>query len=139
MRSDRRDDDLFDEARLRRALRLEVAELPSRIDVAAIAAEADASRPAFVAASLMSTVVAGLAGAALVSLAAAALPAVAPALASELWSAALWTVARVAVPVMGLLAVAQQPAVPMSALAMLSVAIVFEYVQRRERLHAAAS
>ena len=37
MRSDRKNEDLFDEARLRRALRLDAAELPARIDVAASA------------------------------------------------------------------------------------------------------
>ncbi len=55
MRNDRRDDDLFDEMRLRRALRLEAAEFPPRIDVAAIAARAGADQPAFAVASLIST------------------------------------------------------------------------------------
>ena len=40
MRRDRANEYLFDEMRLRRALRLDAAELPPRIDVAAIAAQA---------------------------------------------------------------------------------------------------
>jgi hypothetical protein len=134
MSKDRGYDDLFDEARLRRALRLETAELPSRIDPAAITVRAEASRPAFAAASLLSTIVAGLAGAVLVALAAVALAAVAPAVASDLFAAAIETFARVAVPVTAVLVAAQQPSIPMAALAALAVAIAYEYVQRRERV-----
>ena len=132
MRNDRRDEDLFDEARLRRALRLEAAELPPRIDVAAIAARARADRPAFAAASLASTLFAGIAAAGLVGLIAAALPAVAPAVASDLYSAAIETLTRVAIPASALLSLAEQPTVPIAALAALAVAIVYEYAQRRE-------
>ena len=132
MRNDRRDDDLFDETRLRRALRLEAAELPPRIDVAAIAARARADRPAFAAASLVSTLVAGIAAAGLVGLIAAALPAVAPAVASDLYSAAIETLTRVAIPASALLSLAEQPTVPIAALAALAVAIAYEYAQRRE-------
>lgn len=134
MRSDRRDDDLFDEIRLRRALRLEASELPSRIDVAAIAAQAEASRPTLVAASLLSTAVACLAGAALLALATLALPAIAPAIASDLFATAIDTLARAAVPASSILAAAQQPTVPMAALAALAVAIAYEFTQRRERV-----
>jgi hypothetical protein len=130
--SDRRDHDLFDETRLRRALRLEAAELPHRIDVAAIAARARADRPVFAAASLVSTVFAGVAAAALVGLIAAALPAVAPAVASDLFAAAIGTLARVAIPVSDLLSLAAQPTVPVATLAALAVAIAYEYAQRRE-------
>jgi hypothetical protein len=132
MRSDRRDEDLFDEIRLRRALRLEAAELPPRIDVAAIAARARAERPALAAASLVSKLVAGIAAAALVGLVAVALPNVAPALASDLFAAALETLARVAIPASALLSLAQQPTVPVAAIALLAVAIAHEYAQRRE-------
>ncbi|HVD51509.1 MAG TPA: hypothetical protein VNB51_05675 [Candidatus Udaeobacter sp.] len=132
MRNDRRDEDLFDETRLRRALRLEAAELPPRIDVAAIAARARADRPAFAAASLVSTLFAGIAAAGLVGLIAAALPAVAPAVASDLYSAAIETLTRVAIPASALLSLAEQPTVPIAALAALAVAIVYEYAQRRE-------
>ena len=132
MRNDRRDDDLFDEARLRRALRLEAAELPPRIDVGAIAARARADRPAFAAASLVSTLFAGIAAAGLVGLIAAALPAVAPAVASDLYSAAIETLTRVAIPASAFLSLAEQPTVPIAALAALAVAIAYEYAQRRE-------
>jgi len=132
MKSDRRDEDLFDETRLRRALRLEAAELPPRIDVAAIAARVRADRPAFAAASLVSALFAGIAAAGLVGLVAAALPAVAPAVASDLFTAVIRMLTRVAVPASGLLSLAEQPAVPIAAIALLAVAIVHEYKLRRE-------
>jgi hypothetical protein len=132
MRNDRRDEDLFDETRLRRALRLDAAELPPRIDVAAIAARARVERPTFAAASLVSTLVAGVAAAGLVGLIAMALPAIAPAVASDLFSAAIETLTRVAIPAIGLLSLAEQPTVPVAAIAALAVAIAFEYTQRRE-------
>ena len=132
MRSDRRDEDLFDEMRLRRALRLEAAELPPRIDVAAIAARADADRPARAAASLGSALVAGVAAAGLVGLIAAAFPAVGPAVASDVFTAAIETLTRVAVPASRLLSLAEQPTVPVAALAALAIAIAYEYAQRRE-------
>ena len=132
MRTDRREEELFDEMRLRRALRLEAAEIPPRIDVAAIAARARATEPAFAAASLGSTVVAGVAAAGLLGLIAVAVPAVAPALASDLFTAAIGAFTRIAVPASNLLALAEQPTIPMAALAALAVAIVHEYAQRRE-------
>jgi len=132
MSGDRRDEDLFDEIRLRRALRLEAAELPPRIDAAAIAARARAERPTFAAASLVSALVAGVAAAGLVGLVAMALPAIAPGVASDLFSAAIETLTRIAVPVSTLLSVAEQPTVPVAAIAALAVAIAYEYAQRRE-------
>jgi hypothetical protein len=132
MRNDRRDEDLFDETRLRRALRLEATELPPRIDVAAIAARARAGRPTFAAASLVSTLVAGVAAAGLVGLVAMALPAIAPGVASDLFSTAIETLTRLAIPASGLLSLAEQPTVPVAAIAALAVAIAFEYTQRRE-------
>jgi hypothetical protein len=132
MRSDRRDEDLFDEMRLRRALRLDAAELPPRIDVAAIAAQARTHRPAFALASLVSALVAGVAAAGLVGLIAVALPAVAPVLASDLFTAAIETLARLAIPASAFLALAAQPTVPIAAIAALAVAIAYEYAQRRE-------
>jgi hypothetical protein len=139
MRNQQRDEDLFDEIRLRRALRLDAAELPPRIDVAAIAARARADRPGFAAASLLSTLVAGVAGAALLALVAVALPTVAPALGSELFSAVLDTLARAAIPASALLSVAAQPTVPIAAIVALAVAIAYEYAQRRERLREVTS
>jgi hypothetical protein len=134
VRQDQQDADLFDEMRLRRALRLEAAELPTRIDVAAIAAQAESTRPAFVAASVMSTVVAGLAGAGLLSLVLMAIPAVAPTLASDLFAGAIQTLALVAIPASALVSFAAQPTVPIAAIAALAVAIAYEYAQRRERV-----
>ena len=131
MSSGRGGEDLFDETRLRRALRLETAELPPRIDVAAIAAQARTERPAFAAASLVSTLVAGVAAAGLVGLIAVAFPAVAPVLASDLFTATIETLTRVAIPASALLSVAEQPTVPIAAIAALAVAIVHEYAQRR--------
>jgi len=139
MSNDRREDDLFDETRLRRALRLEPAELPTRLDLAAIVARARADRPAFTAASLISTLVAGVAAAGLVGLIAVTLPAVAPALASDLFTAAIETLANVAIPASFLLNLAAQPTVPVAAIAALAVAIAYEYAQRRESLREVTS
>ncbi|MDQ2912207.1 MAG: hypothetical protein M3T56_03020 [Chloroflexota bacterium] len=139
MRNDQQHEDLFDETRLRRALRLDAAELPPRVDVAAIAARAELTRPAFVAASIVSTLLAGLAGAALVSLVLMALPAVAPTVAFDLFAAAIQTLAHVAIPASALLALAAQPTVPIAALAALAVAIAHEYAQRRERVREVTS
>jgi len=132
MRSERRDESLFDEARLRRALRLDAAELPPRIDVAAIAARARADRPAFAAASLVSTLFAGVAAAGLAGLIAVAFSAVAPSVASDVFAAAIETLTRVAIPASALLSLAEQPTVPVAAIAALAVAIAYEYAQRRE-------
>jgi hypothetical protein len=132
MRSDRRDDDLFDETRLRRALRLEAAELPPPIDVAAITARGRVERPAFALASLVSTLLAGVAAAGLVGLVAVTSVSIAPALASDLFAAAIQTIARLAIPASALLSLAAQPSVPVAAIAALAVAIAYEYAQRRE-------
>ena len=134
-----RDEELFDEVRLRRALRLDRAELPARLDAMAIAARAEALRPTFVAASFLSTVVAGVAGAALVGLAVVALPQVAPPVVSGLFSGLIEMVARAAVPVSSILTAAEQPTVPVAALAALAVAIAYEYAQRKERSSAVTS
>jgi hypothetical protein len=139
MRNDQQRDDLFDEIRLRRALRLEATEVPPRIDVAAIAARAHAERPVLLAASLISTLVAGLAAAALVGFIAAALTTVAPAVASDLFAAAIQTLARVAIPASVLWSVAAQPTVPIALSAALAVAIAHEYTQRRERVREVTS
>lgn len=135
----RSDDDLFDEVRLRRALRLEAAEIPPRIDVAAIAARASAERPAFAAASFVSTLVAGLAAAGLVGLIAVTLPWVAPALASNLFAAAIEMLTNVAIPASALLSLATQPTIPIALSAALAVAIAHEYAQRRERVREVTS
>jgi hypothetical protein len=139
MSNDRRDAELFDETRLRRALRLEAVELPPRLDVAAIAARARADRPALAAASLVSALVAVAAAAGLVGLIAAALPAVAPVVASDIYTAAIETFTRLAIPASAVLSLAGQPTVPIAAIAALAVAIVHEYAQRRESLREVTS
>jgi len=138
MRRDFRDDELFDEIRLRRALRLDAAELPPRFDLATVAARV-ADRPASAFAGLLSTAFAGMATAALTGLVAVALPAIAPAVGSELFDAAIQTVTRAAVPLSAVLAAAQQPSIPLAATFALAVAVAHEYAQRRERLRATTS
>ena len=138
MRRDFRDDELFDEIRLRRALRLDAAELPPRFDLGTVAARA-ADRPASAFAGLLSTAFAGMAAAALTGLVAVALPAIAPAVGSEIFDAALQTVTRAAVPLSAVLAAAQQPSIPLAATFALAVAVAYEYAQRRERLRATTS
>lgn len=139
MRKEPRDEELFDEIRLRRALRLDAAELPPRIDVAAIAARAGTAQPAFAGASVLSALVGGGAAAALVGLVLAALPVVAPALASGLIGAATDTLARAAIPAGDLWSLAAQPTVPIAVLAALAVAIAHEYAQRRESVREVTS
>jgi hypothetical protein len=131
----RADEALFDEARLRRSLRLEAGELPPRLDVATIAARAEASSPVLTAASLASTFVAVAAGAILLGAGAMALLTVAPVFAAEALAAILATLARIAVPVSGLVDVARQPTLPIAALSALALAIAYEYAQRREPSH----
>ena len=80
----------------------------------------------------MSTLFAGVAAAGLAGLVVAALPVVAPAMASDLFTAAIETLTRVAVPASALLSLAEQPTIPIAALAALAVAIVHEYTLRRE-------
>ena len=138
MRRDFRDEELFDEIRLRRALRLEAAELPPRFDLATVTARA-ADRPASAFAGLLSTVLAGVAAAALIGLVAVTLPAVAPAAGWDLFDAAIRTLASAAVPLSAVLAAAQQPSIPLAATFALAVAVAYEYAQRRERLRATAS
>lgn len=138
MRGDQHDD-LFDETKLRRALRLEATEIPPRIDVATIVARASAERPAFAAAAFVSTLFAGLAAAALVGLVAVALPAVAPAVASELFAATIGMLTTLAIPASALLSLATQPTVPIALSAALAVAIAHEYAQRRERVREVTS
>jgi hypothetical protein len=139
VRSDQQHDDLLDEMRLRRALRLEATEIPPRIDVAAIAARASAERPAFAAAAYVSTLFAGLAAAALVGLIAVALPSVAPALARDIFAAAIQTLAQAAIPASALLSLATQPTIPIALSVALAVAIAHEYTQRRERVREVTS
>ena len=132
--SERRDDAL-DEAVLLRALRFEADERVPRFDARAIALAAprDASRAAFGA----------FAGAAVLAVTAwgvwtaifAAFPSVADAAISAAIDAAV-AVATLLIPVAEF---AVQPAVPLSLLAALGVAILHELRDRREHAHADAS
>jgi len=139
MRNDLRDDVLFDEVRLRRALRLEAAELPPRFDLATIVAQAEPRRPASAFAALLSTAVAGVAAAGLAGLVVVALLTIAPAVASEVFDAAIQILARAAVPASAIVATAQQPGISVAATFALAVAVAYEYAQRRERVHAVSS
>ncbi|HEY8787141.1 MAG TPA: hypothetical protein VIN63_11755, partial [Candidatus Limnocylindria bacterium] len=58
--------------------------------------------------------------------------AVGPAVASDVFTAAIETLTRVAIPASRLLSLAEQPTVPVAAIAALAVAIAYEYAQRRE-------
>ena len=81
----------------------------------------------------------GSSAAGLVGLIAVAFPAVAPVLASDLFTAAIETLTRVAIPANALLSLAEQPTVPIAAIATLAVAIVHEYAQRRGSLRESTS
>jgi hypothetical protein len=131
----RPEDDLFDEAALRRALRLEASELPPRLEAAAIAARASA-RPALGLASLASSLFAGLAAAALLAAGAVTISSLLPALAGDVFDAALSLVPSVAVPLEPAVQAVQQPTIPIAALAAIAFAIAYEYRTRKERANA---
>jgi hypothetical protein len=137
--NDRRDerDELLDEALLRRALRFEPDERAPRFDAAAIAALASDGRPSrgTLAAGLLAAVVTGLSAGAIWS----TLFDNAPAIAATLGGAALDLVIAAAAFLVPIAEVASQPAVPLSLLAALGVAIVHELRERKERAHAHAS
>jgi hypothetical protein len=139
MSRDFRDEELFDEGALRRALRLDATDLPPRLDLASVSAQAGAQRPASVFATFVSTALAGAAAAALAGLAAVALPTIVPSVASDLFDAVIQLLARAAVPMSAVLAAAEQPSIPLAATFALAVAAAYEYTQRRERLRAITS
>ena len=68
-----------------------------------------------------------------------ALPSVAPALASNLFTAAIEMLTNLAIPASALLSLATQPTVPIALSAALAVAIAHEYAQRRERVREVTS
>ena len=128
------DRDPFDEARLRRALRFEVDESVPRFDVAAIAAaarEAGPTRRAFAVAIGAAVVVGVIAGGAWSAILAAA-----PGLGEAAVATALDAIVAVATVLLPLADIASQPAIPISLLAALGLAILHE---RRERAHVHAS
>ena len=126
------DGELFPESELRRALRLDSAELPPRLDAQAFVARAR-ERSKLAAASLASSLVAGVAAAALLVGVAVTFGAVAPELMADAYGFALGLVATAAIPLAGLVATAEQPTIPIAALAAVMFAIAYEYGQRRER------
>ncbi|OLC21751.1 MAG: hypothetical protein AUH33_01060 [Chloroflexi bacterium 13_1_40CM_68_21] len=130
----RPDDDLFDEALLRRALRLESSELPPRLDIAAIAARAEDGPLGL--ASLASSLFAGLATATLLATGAVTISSLAPAIASDTFAAAISLIAWIAVPLEAAVRTMQQPTVPIAALAAVVFAVAYEYRTRKERANA---
>jgi len=132
-----RPDELFDEARLRRALRLEASERPPRLDVAALAVLSGEQDPAARAVGGRAMVAAAVAGGVLLAFAAVGVATQAPALLAVGLDEAIALVARAAVPADGALALAQEPTVPIALLAAVVFAAAYELVQRRERVRVA--
>ena len=132
--SDPRPSDLFDESRLRRALRLEASEVPPRLDALAIAS-IERAGPRFGFAASASAVVAGVAAAVLIASSAIAVSALAPALAGDGLAATITLAAQIAIPIDGLVRQLQEPTMPLAAIAGLAIAIAYEYRQRRDRFH----
>jgi hypothetical protein len=134
--SERRDD-LLDEAVLRRALRFEADERVPRFNAGAIALAAQrlpfGRYTAF--GALAAAVVLAVAAIGIWTAIFAAFPAVADAAISAAIDAAV-AVATLLIPIADF---AAQPAVPLSLLAALGVAIVHELRDRREHAHADAS
>ena len=130
-------DDLMDESVLRRSLRLEPDERAPRFDARVIALVAG-NRPL----PLWTTfsAVAGLvvmAGCAIVVW--SVILAFAPALLDAVMSAVVEVAIRVVTALAPVADIAVQPAIPLSLLAALGVAILHELRERREQLHANAS
>ena len=132
-----RPDELFDETRLRRALRLEASERPPRLDVAALAVLSGEQDPAARAVGGRAMVAAAVAGGVLLAFAAVGVATQAPALLAGGLDEAIALVARAAVPADRALALAQEPTVPVALLAAVVFAAAYELVQRRERVRVA--
>ena len=132
-----RPDELFDETRLRRALRLEASERPPRLDVAALAVLSGEQDPAARAVGGRAMVAAAVAGGVLLAFAAVGVATQAPALLAVGLDEAIALVARAAVPADRALALAQEPTVPIALLAAVVFAAAYELVQRRERVRVA--
>jgi hypothetical protein len=132
-----RRDDVIDEGVLRRALRLEHDERIPRFDAQAIAALAAQTRtappvaPIAIVASALMSAVAVVVWSALFD--------AAPAFIDAAVATALDGIVAFATLAISIAQVASQPAIPLSLLAALGVAILFELRERRERPHAHAS
>jgi hypothetical protein len=134
--TDRRDD-LVDEGVLRRALRLDQDERIPRFDAQAIAALAARTRtapPTLVVAFLASALTAVVA----VTVWSALLGA-APAFIDTVIADALDGLVALATLAISVAEVASQPAVPLSLVAALGVAVIYELRERREHAHVHAS
>ena len=130
--------DLVDEAVLRRALRFEVDEIPPRFDTVAIAALAhDVRRSGRVIAGglLVLMIAVGSSTGAIWS----ALIQSAPAIAGAAAEAALGAVIAVATLLVPVAETAGEPAVPLSLLAALAVAVIYEIRERGGTVHVRAS
>jgi uncharacterized membrane protein YfcA len=130
-------DELLDETILRRALRLEDDERAPRFDAAAIAALATFAGPS------PRALIATLVAAALTGLVAVAAWAyvfiVAPPVLDDLVAFAMPGIVALATVVVAISEVAMQPAVPLSLLAALGVAVLHSLRERREYAHAHTS
>ena len=134
--TDRRDD-LIDEGVLRRALRLEKDERIPRFDAQAIAALAERTRtapPTLVIAFVASALTAVVAVAVWSTLLGAA-----PAFIDAAIGTVLDGLVVVATFAISVAEVASEPAVPVSLVAALGVAVLYELRERREHAHAHAS
>jgi hypothetical protein len=127
----RPDDELFDEALLRRALRLEASEFPPRLHLADVAARA--ADPRLGLASFASSLFAGLATATLLAAAAVTISSLLPTVAGDAFAAAISLVAWVAVPLEPAVRTMQQPTIPIAAFAAIAFAVAYEYRTRKER------
>src|SRR5438094_8838013 len=107
---------LFAEAELRRALRLDAAELPPRLDAAALVARMREG-PSVAVASLVSAMLAVASAAGLIVGVTIALTAIAPELPADGYGLALGPVAAAAIPTTGFLETFEQPTIPIAALA----------------------
>ncbi len=126
-------DGLIDERTLRRSLRLESDERPPRFDPAAIASAARL-RPRSVLATGLVALAIGATGAVAVW----AWVSAASTLAARAFEGAIALAVALALPVTAILQLVQQPVVPLSLVAALTIAIVYE-LRERELAHAPAS
>jgi hypothetical protein len=123
--TDRRDD-LLDEATLRRALRLEADERPPLFDSTAIAAAARQRPRLVVLSALVALGLVAVGAVAVWSAAAIFLPTVV----ASAFDLGLGVLAFVAVPASAIAELVQQPVVPLSLLAALAIATVYELRER---------
>jgi hypothetical protein len=132
-----RRDDLLDEAVLRRALRFEADERVPRFDAGAISLAA--RRPAFGRWNSLGALAVAVALGVTVAGVWSALFAAFPRLADAVMETTIAAAVAVATLLLPIAELAAQPAVPLSLVATLGVAILHELRDRREHAHADAS